>query len=417
VRKFLLVGLTGGIATGKSTVSQLFRTLGGELIDADLLAREIVAPGEPALAQIAEEFGRDVLLSDGTLDRKKLGAVVFADPARRKRLEQITHPAIRDRFERRLAELEARGFDGIVFWDAPVMIESGGYKHMDKLVVVATDEVTQAARLQVRDGIDAAEAARKIGSQMPVAEKAKLADYVIDNAGDRASTERQVRRVYAGLAAEANVSRQLLESHPDRRIAPLGVVFPVNMGNRGSNEIPPRVVFQRARTSKTGLELIGYHWRKSGNFVFLRSDRAPESRAADAVSGITKLESISRSFSALVQLSWHVPTGAKATAHGSVILDDPSGVWRVIALFLSEDIPPEKRLVGAVKPKIKLLSWSSAKDVLCAYDRPGEPGDVGQVTRAAVSGLRSTAMLPKLIGSGRAFSVVHDILCGRNLRR
>jgi dephospho-CoA kinase len=199
VRKFLLVGLTGGIATGKSTVSQLFRTLGCELIDADLLAREIVAPGEPALAQIAEEFGRDVLLSDGTLDRKKLGAVVFADPARRKRLEQITHPAIRDRFERRLAELEARGFDGIVFWDAPVMIESGGYKHMDKLVVVVTDEVTQAARLQVRDGIDAAEAARKIGSQMPVAEKAKLADYVIDNAGDRASTERQVREVHAAL--------------------------------------------------------------------------------------------------------------------------------------------------------------------------------------------------------------------------
>src|SRR6185436_4580908 len=94
MKKFLLVGLTGSIATGKSTVSEMFRRLGCEVIDADLLAREVVAPGEPALAEIAEEFGRDVLQPDGALDRKKLGAIVFGDAARRKRLEQITHPAI-----------------------------------------------------------------------------------------------------------------------------------------------------------------------------------------------------------------------------------------------------------------------------------------------------------------------------------
>jgi dephospho-CoA kinase len=208
VKAFLLVGLTGSIATGKSTVSQMFRSLGCELIDADVLAREVVEPGEPALARIAEEFGRDVLQPDGTLDRKKLGAIVFGDAARRKRLEQITHPAIRDRFLRRLADLEARGFDGIVLWDAPVMIESGGYKAMDKLVVVATDEATQAARLRARDGIDAAEAERKIRSQMPVAEKAKLADYVIDNAGDRAATERQVREVHAALLRDLAARRR-----------------------------------------------------------------------------------------------------------------------------------------------------------------------------------------------------------------
>lgn len=207
MRRFLLVGLTGSIATGKSTVSDLFRRLGCEIIDADLLAREVVAPGEPALAQIAAEFGRDVLQPDGTLDRKKLGAVVFGDAARRKRLEAITHPAIRDGFLRRLAELEARGFDGIVLWDAPVMIESGGYKTMDKLVVVATDEETQSARLCARDGIDAAESARKIKSQMPVAEKAKLADYVIDNAGDLASTERQVREVHGALLRDLAARR------------------------------------------------------------------------------------------------------------------------------------------------------------------------------------------------------------------
>jgi dephospho-CoA kinase len=201
MRKFLLVGLTGGIATGKSTVSEFFRRLGAVIIDADLLAREVVEPGEPALAQVAAEFGDDVLQGDGTLDRKKLGAVVFGNAERRKRLEQITHPAIRDRFLRRLSELEAQGFDGIVFWDAPVMIESGGYRDMDKLVVVATDEGTQSARLCARDGIETTEAHRKIGSQMPVAEKAKLADYVIDNAGDRDATEAQVREVYTALVA------------------------------------------------------------------------------------------------------------------------------------------------------------------------------------------------------------------------
>ena len=207
MRRFLLVGLTGGIATGKSTVSEMFRRLGCEVIDADLLARDVVAPGEPALAEIAEEFGREVLQPDGSLDRKKLGAVVFSDAARRKRLEQITHPAIATRFQRRLAELEARGFEGIVLWDAPVMIESGGYKQMEKLVVVATDTATQAARLRARDVIEAAEADRKIGSQMPVAEKAKLADYVIDNAGDRAATERQVHEVHRALLRDLAARR------------------------------------------------------------------------------------------------------------------------------------------------------------------------------------------------------------------
>jgi dephospho-CoA kinase len=140
-----------------------------------------------------------VIQADGTLDRKKLGAVIFGNAERRKRLEQLTHPAIRDRFLQRLAELDAKGFEGIVFWDAPVMIESGGYKNMEKLVVVATDAATQCARLCARDTIDRAEAERKIGSQMPLAEKVKLADYVIDNGGDRAATEAQVREVHEAL--------------------------------------------------------------------------------------------------------------------------------------------------------------------------------------------------------------------------
>ncbi len=206
-RPFLLVGLTGGIATGKSTVSEMFRALGCVIIDADVLAREVVEPDEPAYHEIVAEFGGGVVQADGALDRKRLGAVVFADPARRKRLEAITHPRIRDRFARHLQELAEQGFEGIVIFDAPVMIESGNYRNMDRLVVVATDAATQRDRLRGRDGIGADEATRKMASQMPVAEKAKLADHVIDNAGDRAATEAQVHRVYEALLAELRARR------------------------------------------------------------------------------------------------------------------------------------------------------------------------------------------------------------------
>jgi dephospho-CoA kinase len=206
-RPFLLVGLTGGIATGKSTVSDMFRQRGCVIIDADVLAREVVEPDEPAYREIVAEFGGGVVQADGALDRKRLGAIVFADPARRKRLEAITHPRIRDRFARHLQELIEQGFEGIVIFDAPVMIESGNYRNMDRLVVVGTDEATQRDRLRGRDGIGADEAARKMASQMPVAEKAKLADHVIDNAGDRAATEAQVHRVYEALLAELRARR------------------------------------------------------------------------------------------------------------------------------------------------------------------------------------------------------------------
>ena len=199
-RRFLLVGLTGGIATGKSTVSEILARLGAILVDADQLAREVVAPGEPALATVVRAFG-DVLRPDGTLDRKKLAAIVFAEPSRRKRLEAILHPAIRKRFDARLDALTREGFEGIVVFDAPVMIESGGYKNMDRLIVVVTDEATQRARLVARDA-DASDGERRIASQMPLAEKAKLADYVIDNTGDRAATEARTREVHRALLAD-----------------------------------------------------------------------------------------------------------------------------------------------------------------------------------------------------------------------
>jgi dephospho-CoA kinase len=202
VKRFLLVGLTGGIATGKSTVSTMFAHLGAKVVDADLLAREVVMPGQPAHTRIVDEFGPEVLQADGQLDRKRLGAIVFADALKRQRLEQITHPAIRVRQQRILSVYEEEAFDGIVIWDAAVLIESGGAKAMDRLVVVTADAETELARLMARDGFSEEDARRRIASQMPLAEKVKLADHVIDNSGTRDATERRVREVYRALLGD-----------------------------------------------------------------------------------------------------------------------------------------------------------------------------------------------------------------------
>jgi dephospho-CoA kinase len=207
VKRFLLVGLTGGIATGKSTVSAMFAHLGARIIDADLLAREVVAPGQRAHAEIVQAFGPEVLQDDGYLDRKRLGAIIFADADKRKRLEQITHPAIRARQQRILSVYEEEAFEGVVIWDAALLLESGSATGMDRVVVVFADPATELNRLMARDGLGEEEARRRIASQMPVAEKAKLADYVIDNSGSRAETERQVREVYRALLRDLQAER------------------------------------------------------------------------------------------------------------------------------------------------------------------------------------------------------------------
>ncbi len=202
MKRFLLVGLTGGIATGKSTVSAMFAHLGAKVVDADLLAREVVMPGQPAHAQIVREFGPDVLQEDGALDRKRLGALVFADAQKRKRLEEITHPAIRVRQQRILSVYEEEAFEGIVIWDAALLVESGGAKGMDRVVVVTAHPAAELRRLVERDGFSEEEARGRMASQMPLAEKVKVADYVIDNSGSRAETERRVREVYRALLDE-----------------------------------------------------------------------------------------------------------------------------------------------------------------------------------------------------------------------
>jgi dephospho-CoA kinase len=206
-KRFLLVGLTGGIATGKSTVSAMFTHRGARVIDADLLAREVVAPGQPPYAEIVREFGPDILQPDGQLDRKRLAAIVFRDATMRKRLEAITHPAIRRLQERILSTLEEEGFEGIVIWDAALLIESGGHNRMDRVVVVITDQATELQRLMAREQIPEEDARQRIASQMPLSLKARLANYVIDNSGTRAQTEVRVHEVYASLLADLRTFR------------------------------------------------------------------------------------------------------------------------------------------------------------------------------------------------------------------
>ena len=200
-RPFLLAGLTGGIATGKSTVSAMFTHLGCRVTDADQLARDVVAPGQPAYAAIVKEFGAEMLQPDGYLDRKRLGAVVFADLERRKRLEAITHPAIRTRWDRILRVYEEEAFAGIVFWDAALLYETGGARLMEKVVVVFTDPATQLARLVARDGCTEAEARARIASQLPLADKLAVATHVIDNGGTPESTRAQVESLWRELTS------------------------------------------------------------------------------------------------------------------------------------------------------------------------------------------------------------------------
>jgi len=176
----LRVGLTGSIGVGKSFVASIFAELGCHVLDADLTAREVVMPGTPGLNAIVEEFGADLLNTDGTLDRKRLGALIFADDNRRQRLNYILHPFIIARQDEILREWEREDPKGIGLVDAALMIESGGYKRFDKLIVVHCRPEVQLERLMLRDKLSRDEAQRRIASQMSQEEKQKFADYLID---------------------------------------------------------------------------------------------------------------------------------------------------------------------------------------------------------------------------------------------
>jgi dephospho-CoA kinase len=195
----LRVGLTGSIGVGKSFVASVFEELGCHVLDADQTAREVVMPGTPGLKALTEAFGEEILQSDGTLDRKQLGALVFADESQRQRLNHILHPFIIARQDAVLTEWEREDPRGIGIVDAALMIESGGYRRFDKLIVVHCRPVVQLERLMLRDKLSRDEAQRRIDSQMPQAEKQKYADYLIDTSDGFELTRAQVGRVYEQL--------------------------------------------------------------------------------------------------------------------------------------------------------------------------------------------------------------------------
>lgn len=178
-----VLGLTGNIASGKSTVSAILKSLGAAIIDADKVAREVVAPGMPGLQLIIDAFGREILLPDGSLDRAKLGRLVFSDAAELDKLNAITHPFIFERINLILKQLAESGEFKVAVIDAPLLIEVGLHKTVDELWVVALDPETQLRRVMERDNISRRAAAARIAAQLPQQEKVRLADVVIDNSG------------------------------------------------------------------------------------------------------------------------------------------------------------------------------------------------------------------------------------------
>lgn len=190
-----VIGLTGGIASGKSSVASLFAQLGAAIVDADQLAREAVQPGSAALAAIVRAFGPGILLPDGTLDRSALGAIIFADAAARQRLEQITHPAIKELALARLHALRQSG-TAVVFYMAPLLIEAGATDRVDEIWVVHVDPETQLKRLMARDQLSRTDALIRVASQMPLEEKRRQGRVVIDNSGSLAETKLQVEKIW-----------------------------------------------------------------------------------------------------------------------------------------------------------------------------------------------------------------------------
>jgi dephospho-CoA kinase len=194
----LVLGITGGIASGKSSVAAIFAEFGAVVVSADQLARFAVAPGSPALGQLVAAFGPDILTPTGGLDRESMARRVFADPAARERLNAITHPAIAQLAEELLRNLRDQSVP-LVVYEAPLLFEAGAAQRVDRILTVVVDPALQQARLVGRDGLDAAQIAARLAAQWPQAEKVVQADFVIDNSGPLAATRRQVAALHRYL--------------------------------------------------------------------------------------------------------------------------------------------------------------------------------------------------------------------------
>lgn len=199
----LIVGLTGGIASGKSLVAKVFQDLGAHIIDADKIVHELLEPGQQAWEEVVKYFGPEIVFPDKTIDRRKLGAIVFNDAEKRAWLNQCLHPKVFAVYTARVKHLCARELDAIIVLDAALLIETGYHKKMDRIVVVYADQEQQMERLTSRDRFSREQALVRIRSQMPLSEKRKQADYVIENTGTREETEQQAREIFQKLKQEA----------------------------------------------------------------------------------------------------------------------------------------------------------------------------------------------------------------------
>lgn len=192
----MIIGLTGVIASGKSSVAKYLQQLGATVIDADQVARQVVNPGTPALREIEASFGSGVLHRDGTLNRKELGTLVFANPDARKQLEEITHPHIEAAINRLMKEFKENCPEAILVLEIPLLIEVGWQHKVDQVWLVIASEDVQLKRLMERDNLTLLQAQQRIASQMPLREKKKYADIIIDNSGTPETTRRQVEQLW-----------------------------------------------------------------------------------------------------------------------------------------------------------------------------------------------------------------------------
>jgi dephospho-CoA kinase len=201
----LIIGLTGGIASGKSLVARVLKDLGAHVIDADRIVHELLAPGQPAWKEVSSYFGEPILRPDKTIDRRKLGEIVFTDPGKRAWLNNCLHPKVFEVYTSQVKHLTTRQPDAFIVLDAALLIETGYHKKMDKVIVVYADESDQLKRLMERDRFTTEQSLARIRSQMPLSEKREHADFVVDNRGSREDTERQVREIFALLKKEAEI--------------------------------------------------------------------------------------------------------------------------------------------------------------------------------------------------------------------